>query len=437
MQWFKDRDPKAAPHEPSWLKNLRQTGINRFNESGIPEPSHEEWRYTSLAPLREWPCRLTDSMRMITAADLDALLFVAGFDSDRLVFFNGQFLPDLSRQTAFSEGLILLPLTEALKRNLPTLEANLGRHADGKDSALISLNTALFTDGALLVIPRGLRLTRPIQLLYLSDATEPGASIQTRNLIVAGANSEAVVIEQYAAFSDCPVFTNTVSELVVEEGAILDHARIQNENASSCHVGFVQARQAARSLFRSHSLSVGARLARHNIHTCLDGEGAESLLNGLYLAQDNQLVDHHTAIDHARPHCNSHEFYHGILTGAGKGVFNGKIFVRPGAQKTNARQTNRNLLLSADATVDTKPQLEIFADDVKCTHGATVGHLDDEPLFYLRSRGIGLETARRMLVHAFANEVIHRVPVPQLVEAWDQFLLSSWNPPPSGNAGLP
>jgi Fe-S cluster assembly protein SufD len=418
MQLFEQRVSNAAPSQPPWLKNLRRSAMRHFSEWGLPESQHEEWRYTSLNVLREWPCRLADPAPEPTESDLRSVLFAEGFDCDRLVFLNGRFQAGLSRWASMPNGVILVPLSQAWDRSLPAVEAHLGHHADPKDSSLVSLNTALFTDGALVVIPAGLRLARPVQILHLSDATEPGISVQTRNLILAGANSEGVVIEHFAALNDRPVFTNTVSELVLDEGAILDHAH-----------------QAARSVFRSHSMSVGARLARHNIHTRLDGEGAESLLNGLYLAHGDQLVDHHTAIDHIRPNCNSHEFYHGIIAGRGKGVFSGKIFVRPGAQKTNARQTNRNLLLSADATVDTKPQLEIFADDVKCTHGATVGHLDDEPLFYLRSRGIGLATARQILVHAFANEVIHRVPIPQLADAWDRFLLGRWDQSPTVEAG--
>jgi Fe-S cluster assembly protein SufD len=414
--------------QPPWLLAMRRSAIAHFSEWGLPTTRHEEWRYTSLSALNSWPIRLAPQVRNAGAVNLDCVPFVSHLDAHRVVFLNGRFAPALSSLHTNFRGSIPVSLAEAIQQNHPLLAAQLARHTPPESNALVALNTAFFNDGALLVIPAGQRLDKPIQIVHLSDATEAGEAIYPRNLIVAESASEAVIIEHYAARNGIPAFINPVTEIVLGDGARLEHCRIQNDHEGSIHIATTQAIQAMNSVWKSHSISLGARLARHDLHTRLDGEGAECVLNGLYLAYQEQLVDHHTVIDHAKPHCNSHEFYHGILAERGRGVFNGKIFVRPGAQKTDAKQTNRNLLLSDEATVDTKPQLEIFADDVKCTHGATVGHLDEEPLFYLRSRGIGLDQARRMLIHAFAGEIVHRISVAGLREAIDQFLLSRWNP---------
>jgi Fe-S cluster assembly protein SufD len=302
-------------------------------------------------------------------------------------------------------------------------QARLDRCASGYDNPLGALNTAFFQDGAVIRIPANMTVAEPIQLLFLTTQTAAGTAHHTRNLVVAEKQAQACVIETHASLADGQYVTNCLTELSLAPGAQIEHCRLQLESLEAFHFGATHAWQDRDSTFLSHSLALGARIARQDIRSVLGGEGGYALFNGLYLAQGGQLTDHHTVMDHARPHCESHEYYHGILDGHARGVFNGKIFVRPDAQKTDAKQTNRNLLLSSDATIDTKPQLEIFADDVKCTHGATVGQLDEDSLFYLRSRGIGVEEARRMLIHAFAAVVIQRLKMESIRPELDQRVL--------------
>jgi Fe-S cluster assembly protein SufD len=254
-----------------------------------------------------------------------------------------------------------------------------------------------------------MRVEVPVHLLFISTAKEAGATAHPRNLIIAEKGSQVTVLESCVSLPEASYFTNAVTELVLGEGAAVEHVKFQDESRNAYHMAAIHAHLGRSSNFISHSIATGARLSRNNIHTTLAGEGVECVLNGLYLTRGDQLADHHMVVEHAQPHCNSHEYYNGILDGHSKGVFHGRILVRRAAQKTDAKQTNKNLLLSDDATVDTKPQLEIYADDVKCTHGATIGQLNEESIFYLRSRGMGAETARRMLIHAFAGEIIERI----------------------------
>jgi Fe-S cluster assembly protein SufD len=261
-----------------------------------------------------------------------------------------------------------------------------------------------------------------VQLLYLAASERPGAAVHARNLIVAHSCSSVKIIETYASLTELPHLTNAVTELALGPEARVEHCKLQDENERAFHIATVQAAQSRGSHWLSHSIATGARLARNQIQTLFTAEGGEAILSGLFLARGEQLMDHHTVVDHAQPHCESHEFYYGILAGRAHGVFNGKIFVRQDAQKTNAKQTNRNLVLSEHALINTKPQLEIFADDVKCTHGATVGQLNEEALFYLRSRGIGADLARRMLVRAFANDAVERVTLAPVRAHLEQLL---------------
>ncbi|NDD37249.1 MAG: Fe-S cluster assembly protein SufD, partial [Verrucomicrobia bacterium] len=262
----------------------------------------------------------------------------------------------------------------------------------------------------------------PIHLLFVSVPGDAANTAQPRNLIVAGTNSSAKIVEHYVSLGGAAHFTNAVTEIAVGEGANIEHAKFQEENLEAFHIATVQVTLARDSRFLSHSISTGARLARHNINLVMTGQGVDCVMNGLYAAGGKQLVDHHTVADHAQPHCGSHEYYHGILGGSSRGVFNGKIFVRKDAQKTDAKQTSRNLLLTDTATVNSKPQLEILADDVKCTHGATVGQLNDEALFYCRTRGIAEVNARRLLTHAFASEIVNRITVEPVREHLEQVL---------------
>jgi Fe-S cluster assembly protein SufD len=258
-----------------------------------------------------------------------------------------------------------------------------------------------------------------VQLLFINTSKDAGATTHPRNLIIVEREAKATIIESYVSLASTPTFTNAVTEFALSDNCVVEHCKFQDESTDAFHIAALHSHLGRAVNFSSHSIATGAKLSRNNIRTTLDGEGIEAVLNGVYITNGDQLADHHMIVDHARPNCASHEYFNGILAGKSKGVFHGRILVRPDAQKTDAKQTNKNLLLSDEATADAKPQLEIYADDVKCTHGATIGQLNDESIYYLRSRGIGLETARRMLIHAFAGEIIDRVKHDALREELD------------------
>jgi Fe-S cluster assembly protein SufD len=405
---------------PAWLQAVREEARTRLGEIGFPTTREEEWRFTNMAPLLRWPLHAAepDGRRMgpeeVKPFRLDGM-------GHCLVFVDGIFRRDLSVLPGRSP-LQAGSLRALLESDGRELETHLARHASFETHYFTALNTAFFQDGALISVSAGAKIEEPVQLLYLAASGRPGAAVQARNLILVHNGAAVKVIESYASLSGAEHLTNAVTEVSLGAGARLEHCRLQNENERAFHVAAVQAEQGRDSHWLSHSIATGGRLARNQIQTRLNGEGAEAILNGLFLGRGEQLIDHHTVVDHVQPHCESHEFYHGILAGRAHGVFNGKIFVRPDAQKTNAKQTNRNLVLSENAVMDTKPQLEIFADDVKCTHGATVGQLNAEALFYLRARGIGAAHARSMLIRAFANDVVERLTVAPVREHLEQLL---------------
>lgn len=414
----KESDPRVAQFErferqanqPSWMTPFRRAGINRFAELGFPTLQDEDWRFTNVAPIAKLPfkpvCELEHTS--LTREALARFTF-ARLPANRLVFVNGCYAADLSSLEPQPRGVTVGSLAEALATDSTALETHLARRAPGDDNTFSALNAAFFQDGAYIYIPAGQTLPAPVHLLFIATATETGATWHPRNLVVAGKDSRLTLFESYVSTVDAPYFTNAVTDLVLGDGAVVEHGKFQDESLSAFHVAAVRAQLGRGSNLISHSIATGARLSRNNIRTHLGGEGVECILNGLYLTRGDQLADHHMVVEHAQPHCNSHEYYNGILDGRSKGVFHGRILVRQAAQKTDAKQTNKNLLLSEAATIDTKPQLEIYADDVKCTHGATVGQLNEESIFYLRSRGLGADTARRMLIHAFAGEIIERI----------------------------
>jgi Fe-S cluster assembly protein SufD len=316
-----------------------------------------------------------------------------------------------------------MSLEEASQKKPDLLEAALGRHANMESNVFAALNTAFLQDGFLVHLNTESALKSPIHLQFLESGR--GVMSFPRILVVADRHSQATIVETYSTLGESADLTAAVCEFVLAEGARIDHYRINDASTRSFHFATHQVTQQRSSHFRSHAITLGGALVRNDISGLLSGEGCECTLNGLYFVDGNRLIDNHTVIDHAMPHCNSHELYKGIITDKGKGVFNGKIFVRQDAQKTDAKQTNQTLLLSPDATIDTKPQLEIFADDVKCTHGATVGQLDDEMLFYLRTRGIGKDQAQAMLQYAFANDILERIEVAPLREMLEHRFLST------------
>jgi Fe-S cluster assembly protein SufD len=338
-----------------------------------------------------------------------------------VVFVNGAYAADLS--TTGGE-IVVGSLAHAIDVGNPVVERYLGRIAGFDRHAFTALNTAFAQDGAVIELLPEADVEQPIHVVFVSD----GESVcHPRNLIVAGRHSRATVVESYVSLRDSTYFTNAVTEVVVGEGAHLDHYKIQRESEQAFHVGTVEARQEANSQFHSFSFAVGGSLARTNIYTALDGDAATCTLNGLYLTDGSQHIDNQTSIEHIAPNCPSHEVYKGVLDGRSHGVFNGKVYVHPEAQKTDGKQSNNNLLLSPQARVDTKPQLEIFADDVKCTHGATVGRLDDVAMFYLNSRGIGPERARTLLTYAFAADVLESIELPVVKTALENVVLSRFS----------
>jgi Fe-S cluster assembly protein SufD len=405
---FERFEKKAT--QPSWLTPLRRAGITRFAELGFPTLRDEDWRFTNVAPIAKLPFKpvLEPEPPGLTREALAGFTF-GRLPASRLVFVNGCYAADLSSLEPQPPGIIVSSLAAALATDGAAIEKHLARRAPGADNAFAALNTAFFQDGAFIHIPAGQTVPKPVHLLFIATAAQAGATWHPRNLIVAENNSRATILESYVSTVDAPYFTNAVTDLILGDGAVVEHVKFQDESPSAFHVAAVNADLGRSCNFISHSIATGGRLSRNDIRTHLAGEGLECVLNGLYLTRGDQLADHHMVVEHAQPHCSSHEYYNGILDGRSKGVFHGRILVRQAAQKTDAKQTNKNLLLSEDATVDTKPQLEIYADDVKCTHGATIGQLNEESIFYLRARGIGAETARRMLIHAFAGEIIERI----------------------------
>src|SRR5437867_10200035 len=432
-QLMKETDPYLAKFErfereakqPSWLFPLRKAGIARFAELGFPTTRHEDWRFTNVAPIAKLPFRpvFNTNADGVTAGALEELTF-ANLAGTRLVFVNGQFSNVLSSLRSLPNGSRAGSLVAMLLSDSALLEKHLGRYVRMEDYAFAALNTAFFLDGAFIYLPAAVIVPEPIQLVFVSTAKESGATAHPRNLIVAEKQSQLTVVESYVRTVDAPYFTNAVTELVADDGAVIEHVKIQDESRDAFHIATIHGQFGRHSRVNAHSFALGARLSRNNIRANLAGEGLECILNGLYLTRGEQLADHHMIVEHAQPQCASHEYFNGILDDKSKGVFHGRILVQPLAQKTDAKQTNKNLLLSDDATADAKPQLEIYANDVKCTHGATVGQLNDEAIFYLRSRGIGLDTARQMLIHAFAGEIIDRVKCEPAREELDKLVWS-------------
>jgi Fe-S cluster assembly protein SufD len=416
--------------EPAWLGRMRRAAIDRFTELGFPTTRNEEWRFTSVAPIAKTEFQLApQTATSISAAELSSLP-LADLGCARLVFVNGWFSPELSTLDSLPSGVKVT----SLAAGGDLVEEHLGRYARYEDQAFVALNTAFVRDGALIEVGKGVVAGKPIQILYVTAADRP-VVMHPRNLILADRDSQAAFVERYVAVSDEAYFTNAVTEIVVGENANVEHYKIQQERVNAFHVASLNIQQERASVFSSHNVSLGGALVRNDLYGVLNAEGAEAALNGLYIVTGSQHIDNHTTMDHAKPHCSSREVYKGILDGRASAVFNGKIIVRPDAQKTDAKQTNKNLLLSEDATINTKPQLEIHADDVKCTHGATIGQLGEELVFYLRSRGIGHQDARRLLTYAFATDVTDRMKVESIRTSLDELLLA-WLQKGSGHKEL-
>jgi Fe-S cluster assembly protein SufD len=468
------RELSELPDQPDQaeirdLSALRQAAIARFAALGFPTTRQEEWRYTNLAPLaraafQRAPVRMvggdatSPSAAPVAGAPRVGPGAVARWTFDAaatLVFVDGQFAPELSTGAGGAGGERPLPpgvevtsLAAVLARDPSLVTPWLGRHTSFQDQPFVALNTAFLHDGAVVLLPRGAVLERPVHLLYLSTpfpvapvrrsrhagagaravasakpaVPAPATVSYPRNLIVAGEGSQLTVVETYAG--EGAYFTCGVTELIAAPGAVVDHYKVQRESREAYHLATLQVYGDRASVISSHSISLGGGLVRNDVNALLDGEGIDCILNGLYLADGRQLVDNHMRVEHAKPHCGSHELYKGILDGKARTVFNGLIHVHPGAQKTDAKQSNRNLLLSADAIANSNPRLEIFADDVRCTHGSTVGQLDADAVFYLRSRGIGEAAARSLLTYAFASDIVARIKVEAVRHDLEEYLFA-------------
>jgi Fe-S cluster assembly protein SufD len=406
------------------LLPFRKAGLALFSELGFPTLQNEDWRFTNVAPLAKLPFAPLFETPVVNGAETKALKEFAftKLSGTRLVFVNGHYSAKLSTLEKLPTGVKVGNLAAALTADAALVEKYLGRCTPPKDNAFAALNQAFFLDGAFVYVPKGVDVATPIQLVYICSATKTGDTVQPRNLIVAEENSRVTIVESYITTTEAAYFTNAVTEIFAGDHAFVEHLKFQDEAPAAFHLAAIHGEFGRASNVNIHSFALGAKLSRNSIRAKLAGEGLECILNGLYLTRGEQLADHHMIVEHAQPHCASHEYFNGILDDKSKGVFHGRILVQQIAQKTDAKQTNKNLLLSDDATADTKPQLEIYADDVKCTHGATIGQLNDESIYYLRSRGIGKDTARQMLIHAFAGEIIERIKCEPAREAMDKLV---------------
>jgi Fe-S cluster assembly protein SufD len=411
---FEVLERQGAFRSPAWLAPLRRRAIDRFAASGFPTTRDEDWRYTNLASLAATPFRATvPSPAGVPDGALERLALEASAIWPRLVFVDGRYSPSLSTARALPGGGRAASLAEAMVTDADMIERYLGRHVhDRGTNVFAALNTAFVQDGGFVCLPPEARGESPVELVFL--ATTPGVVAQPRTLIVAGPHSRLTVIERYVGLTDEAYFTNAVTEIVAGPGAAVDHYVVQEQGAEAFHVATVHAALERDSTLATCEATFGGRLARTTLALTFAGEGARGAINGLYVVGGRQHVDHHVTVDHAVPRCASRQLFKGVLDGTARAVFSGRVIVRPDAQKTDATQTNKHLLLSDGVEVDSKPQLEIFADDVKCTHGAAEGQLAPEALFYLKSRGLGEQTARALLTYGFAHEVLERVAVEPL-----------------------
>ncbi|NLP08767.1 Fe-S cluster assembly protein SufD [bacterium] len=404
---------------PEQLQALRQAGREQFIQQGLPSRRHEAWRFTDVEQISEIDWCPAPALPLTEAEELLRPLTYWDSDALRLVFVNGRLEPHWSTRPTDIKGANLTTVAEILQGNgKAAWQQHLGRIADSTDYPFTSLNTALFEQGALVELESGVDLERPLHLYYVTVG-DGAAAVHPRNLFVFGPSSRATIVETFIGLGG--YFTNHVSEWLLQENAVVDHYKVQREALSAFHVSRTAVHQRADSRYQWHALSFGSRLERTDLTVTLDGTGIETGSDGLYLAQSGQWIDHHTLLHHQQPHGSSRQLYKGILTGEGGAVFNGRIKVSADAQKTDALQSNRNLLLSDRATVHAQPQLEILADDVRCTHGGTVGQLDPEALFYLQTRGLSRKDAVGLLVHAFAGEIVDRIRIPHLrgqVDNW-------------------
>jgi Fe-S cluster assembly protein SufD len=413
----------GAAAAPAWLKDLRTGAIARFSALGFPTMKQEAWRFTSVAPIADATFELAHpAPGKVVPRDIDPYV-LGGTATHRLVFVNGFFEPGLSARADLPSGVRVESLAAALGQSPDLVRQHLAKYSAIQDRPFPALNTAFVGDGAFVHVAARVNVERPIELVFVA-VPEKGTAVvmHPRNLVVIEREAQASVVETYTSIGDAAYWTNTVTEVVVADGGRVDYHRVQRENERAYHVASTETHQGRDSTVNFHTVAFGGALMRHDIGAVMAGTGGTLILNGLYLLAGEQHADHHTFIDHAAPHCESHEYFNGVLDEKSRGVFTGRIIVRPGAQKTDSKQTNNNLLLSSDAHADSQPQLEIYADDVKCTHGSTVGPLDPRALFYLQSRGVSEADARRLLTYGFGAEILRRMEVAPLRAQLDRIV---------------
>jgi Fe-S cluster assembly protein SufD len=399
----------ASVEATGWLSRLRTDARARFDALGIPRPTDEDWRQTNVQAVAPFAMTVAGPASA-SAAALDALPLASALPC-RAVLVNGRFVDTLSDLSGLPRGVLVRSLATELVESPERLEPHLAHAASVENAPFVALNTALFVDGVLVTIDTGVNAAVPLHIVHVALPGAAPTAIHARTLVIAKDGSQVTIVESFVALSSGTYLTNAVTEILAQPDARVTHVKIQSEGPEGWHVAAVAGHQARGAHIRSHNVSLGAALARNDIGSRLDGPGAECHLYGFYLVDGTQHVDNHTWLDHASPDCPSWEMYKGLLAGKSRAVFNGRIVVREGAQKTDAKQSNKNLILGDEAIVHTRPQLVIHANDVKCTHGATIGRLDEESLFYLRTRGIGKDDARNVLIRAFADDVIDKIPV--------------------------
>ena len=413
-------EPNMPPSSMGWLNKMRASAVERAGTLKVPTTRDEEWRFTDISPLAKLSFQPVREISPLQREDIERFYLDEAFTT--LVFVDGHYMPGLSTESKGSgAGLIVTNLRHALTQYAKEIEPHLGQYADFHDNLFAALNTAFLHDGAMIIAPRNSAVERPVHLLFISTQAE--SANHPRCLLIAGPGSAVTFVEDYVTLQEGEYVTNAVTEIAIEDNAQVSHTRIQRDSTQAFHVANCAVRLGRSSRYQSVSATFGGRISRYDLNVLIAAEGAECHVDGLALIKGRQLADTHTSIDHAKPDGTSRQLHKCIIDGAAHAVFNGKIMVRPGAQRTDSSQSSRNLLLNPRAHIDTKPQLEIFADDVKCAHGATVGQLDAAELFYLKSRGLSELAARNLLTYAFGAEVIDRIPVASLKHRLERVVL--------------
>ena len=402
---------------PVWVGDLRREAVAGFAKLGFPTLADEEWRFTNLAVLGRSSFSIAGDDRDGVSTEVVATHRFKDLDCFFLVFVNGRYSALLSSAPGAYEGAVVKSLSDAIRENGDLARTYLAKYADYSEDAFISLNTSYFEDGAFVSVPDGVVLEKPVHVLYVTTDDDASFFVNPRNLVVVGEGAAAKVIEHYVSVSSNVYFSNSVTEVVCGENSNVEHYRLEFESVRAFNFSTLRVNQSRSSNITSHSVLSGGAVVRNNVHPVLAGEGCNSDIYGLFISEGRQHMDNFMRVEHASPHCDSRQFYNGVLDGRSRGVFHGRIIVHEGAMKTDAKQTNRNLLLSDTAQIDTKPQLEIYNDDVKCTHGATIGQMDEEALFYLRSRGVPEKKARMIMLRAFTDQTLEKMSIDQVRES--------------------